>query len=360
MAARVLVLLCIILAVPFGASTQLLPVGNRTHWNKSRGFAPFRYAAPEGIVIDDTLATPLSDHYVLREETMDFSLRFTAANSHNHPSKSYPYRLSDGSKKKINFPDWRFFVKGSENDSLIVRVKTNEVIGALSSETVVTISAYNSSEPLNKIEINVNDGIDCFNGNNNWVLSVKDDAARLAGGNRSMKQLLTIPVKIGMITEFGFTAYPGACLTISDITFIDNSIDNLMSSRWSDPDYLADYLATSKDPMEGYWVIFDRNLEESLLQLGGDYRLALVKDDGDNYALIYLSGARINENIWKPGMIKASLIPEPFPGIFNVVWYDAQGFPLGKDIKAQTGEGETLTIQFPYQSSSLRLRRLPQ
>lgn len=358
MAWRVLVLVCFLFIEQFGAYSQTLSPYNRTHWNRSRGFAPFRYVAPEGIMINDTISTPLSDSYRLNKVTSDFSLKFTAANSHNHPAKSYPYKTNNGSLKKVNFPAWRFFVKGSSNDSLIISLKTNEVAGALSSEIVVNVSAYNSSDPLNRVEITVNEGIDCFNGYNNWQLLMKDGVASLAGGNRSVQPLLTIPVKFDEATEFGFIACPGACLKISNITFTDNSfIDNLHSSKWSDPNYLEEYLSTSKDPMEGYWTLFDRDLEESLLQLGGDYRFAVVKDE-DNYMLIYLGGAKINEKKWKPGMVKASLIPDPFPGIFNVVWFDAQGLPMSKDIKAQTGEGDTLTMQFPYQSSSLRLRKL--
>ncbi|MDE6794466.1 MAG: hypothetical protein K2J63_04090, partial [Muribaculaceae bacterium] len=31
------------------------------HWNKSRGYAPFTYASPEGILLTNTTAQPLID-----------------------------------------------------------------------------------------------------------------------------------------------------------------------------------------------------------------------------------------------------------------------------------------------------------
>lgn len=81
-----------------------------------------------------------------------------------------------------------------------------------------------------------------------------------------------------------------------------------------------------------------------------------MKDNG-RYLLIYLSGAKINPTFWKTGMVKAILNPDPYPDTYSVMWYDSEGMPLNKDIKAQRGEGDTLLLQFPYQSSTLRLRK---
>lgn len=120
---------------------------------------------------------------------------------------------------------------------------------------------------------------------------------------------------------------------------------------------LKQRLDDSEDPLEGIWVIFDRTLDESLLRLGGDYKLAIVKNH-DRYDIIYLEGARVNGNIWKPGMIKGHLLPTPFSGLYNLRWKDSEGKVLSNSITAQSGEGNTLLLQFPYHSSTIRLRRI--
>ena len=115
-------------------------------------------------------------------------------------------------------------------------------------------------------------------------------------------------------------------------------------------------MSSSRDPMEGIWVIFDRNLDESLLKPGGDYVLAIVRE-GERYLMIYLEGAAVNSQKWSPGMIKGILNPTYFNGIYDTEWIDAECQSLNNGVKSQYGEGETLTIQFPYHSSSLRLRK---
>lgn len=82
--------------------------------------------------------------------------------------------------------------------------------------------------------------------------------------------------------------------------------------------------------------------------------------DGERYAILYIGGAKVNQGKWKTGMVKGYLYPDPFEGIYSVEWNDAEGMRLTESVKAQAGEGSTLTIQFPYQSSVLRLRKLPE
>lgn len=128
-------------------------------------------------------------------------------------------------------------------------------------------------------------------------------------------------------------------------------------SPWSDTALLEEYLANSEDPMEGYWYLLDRTLEESLLKLGGDYRLACVRSE-DGYDLIYLEGARVMGRKWIPGMVKARLRSSGIDGVWNVGWTDATGMPMTHELKAQMDSPSTLTIYFPYQSSSLRFQQI--
>lgn len=331
----------------------------RLHWNQARGYAPFNYATPSGIIIDDTTSRPLSSVYMLQEEAGDMSLRFMAANSHNHPSKTYQYIAGDGGKKRVSHPAWGVFIKDVNQDSVVFTVRTEEREDALSSVSTMVVSVRTTGDSSHAARIEKTEGLDVYTGGNYWQLALKDGHMTLSGGNRGMSELLSFPIDLGNIVEVGFTSYPGACLTVSNITLnLESSRTKTYPTDWADSEYLSDYLSASNDEMEGYWTVFDRELEESLLQLGGNYGFAMVKD-GEAYLLIYLTGARVNAGAWKPGMIKARLTPDFFPGLYKVEWTDSQGLLLSHDIKAQTGEGNTLTIQFPYQSSSLRLRKIP-
>lgn len=337
---------------------QSSPHSKRIHWNQSRGYAPFNYATPSGIVIDDTLSHPLSSTYLLPEESAEMTLRFMAANNHNHPSKTYQYYTESGGRKRVRHPEWGFFVKGVNQDSIIFTVKTEEKESGLSSESTMIVRVRHTGETSRNECVEKTEGVDVYTGSNYWYLTLKEKNISLYVGNRGMSEVLRFPITHGDVAEFGFITYPGAFLTISNITLsLGSPQGNVVQTDWSDPKSLSDYLLASKDEMEGYWTVFDRNLEESLLQLGGDYGFAMVKD-GEDYVLIYLTGARLNADLWNPGMVKARLTPDFFPGIYKVEWIDSQALPLSHDIKAQTGEGNTLTIQFPYQSSSVRLRKI--
>jgi hypothetical protein len=103
--------------------------------------------------------------------------------------------------------------------------------------------------------------------------------------------------------------------------------------------------------------VYDRVLDEDLLRLGGDYKLAIIRGD-KGYDLVYLSGAKVNSSYWERGMIKGKLLSDDYGGAFNVVWYDSQQTAMSHDIKAQSENGVMLTINFPYQSSQLRLHKV--
>lgn len=137
----------------------------------------------------------------------------------------------------------------------------------------------------------------------------------------------------------------------------DDYREALKYSPWSDDELLASYLKNSTDPLEGYWSIYDRSLNESLLRMGGDYRFALVRA-ADGYDLVYLDGARVCDADWSPGRIKAHFIPTPDGAAWNVSWTDASGNLLQHDVKAQQESAVTILLQFPYQSSTLRLIRI--
>lgn len=339
---------------------MLLSVGIKVesktlNWNKGRGYEPFRHAMSEGILIDNASDTLTYDYMRLANPTKDFSLKFRGRNLNGNPLKKYTYTTREGKKVGVNNPHWGFFLTG-EKDTLIFSVKGKETPTVTESLPCLEISYYNLSKGTKEI-INLRDKVNPYDGDNIWQLKTNDNNLQLFVGDKSLNQVYECRAE-SIITGFGLFAGWGARILISDIqTEYDEGPLADRNSNFMEE--IEDYLSESEDPMEGYWTLFDRELEESLIKLGGRYDLVCVKE-GEGYVFLYLDGANVNSQNWKPGDLKATLIPTPFSDIYEVEWIDSVKEPMTQDIKAQKGDGDTFSIQFPYQSSKIRLRKIPQ
>ena len=197
-------------------------------------------------------------------------------------------------------------------------------------------------------------GLDPTGSHNFFRLSLLDRHLTLQGGLHSPVTISEFDLPEDFHPDsVGIFLLPGASLTLDEVLLASEFPRNELII-WDDPETLNQYLEISEDPKEGYMRILDRSLNEDLLRLAGDYRLAAVRAE-DGYDLIYISGAGIMSDTWKPGMVKARLSPSGIGGVWNVEWLDAMHLPLSKEVKGQYDESGTLTIQFPYQSSQLRL-----
>lgn len=324
------------------------------HWNKGRGYESFKYNSPEGIFLDNATDTLIYDYFSLDSgKSKKLELKFRAKNFSADPLKKNSYYNKEGKKFNESSPHWGFFITG-EKDTVIFSIKRTEKILATESEPCMEISIHDmASKELEKCEIT--DGVTPFSGDNLWNLKVSNNTIELKFGNRNLSRQLDY-LFVEPVTGFGFFAAWGAKVLISDI-MLDYEADCKRSFSY-DLNEINKQLETSTDEMEGHWLIFDRDLEESLLKLGGDYELVSLKE-GEDYIFLYKSGASVNKENWMPGDIKLVLHPTPFEDIFQVEWTDSMKETLTRDIKAQRGEGETLTFQFPYQSSKIRLRKIP-
>lgn len=190
---------------------------------------------------------------------------------------------------------------------------------------------------------------------NFYKLSTAWGTISLSGGLHTPEHLFSEVMPEGFVIDsIGFILPPGAAISTDELRLSSTRFYSREESPWNDSELLQEYLDQSSDNMEGYYLILDRSLEETLLRLGGDYRLAMVKST-DGYDLIYISGARINGAAWTEGMQKAHLSPSGVDGVWNVSWIDSMHQTLEHELKAQTDKNGTLTIQFPYQNSQLRL-----
>lgn len=324
------------------------------YWNKGRGYRPFVYATENGIVINNTTDSLQYDYYPLPFFTNEFNLKFRAKNLNGEPGKKYEYNTRDGKRGKEQNPNWGFFIT-SQEDTLLVRVTAGEKITPVESDPCLNISVFKGSLKRKERELQLTNSINPFSGDNLWELKFSHGKVSIYAGDHKQPEIYSSDFG-KRITGFGFYAGWGANLKVSDIRMDYGSKASSLPSFSTDN--LDDYFSKSEDPLEGYWTLFDRELEESLLKMGGNYTLACVKEDENDYNFIYIEGASVNSNEWHPGDIKMKMQSSNFPGIYNVEWVDSMKEKMAHEIKAQRGEGNTLLIQFPYQGSKLRLRKI--
>lgn len=128
-------------------------------------------------------------------------------------------------------------------------------------------------------------------------------------------------------------------------------------------DSLLRRASASDNPMEGRWRYADRTLDEQLLRLGGEYELLLVGADAadgeDSYDVYYLGGASQHPGLWRPGLLKGRLTRRAGEPAWRLVWVDAEGVPMLRGLRAVLEEENVLTLMFPAQNSTVRLRKAP-
>lgn len=307
------------------------------NWNSHRGYLPFSSATSRGLKLYNSSDSSLTDEFFLPQPASKLSLSFRS-------------KTSNG---KARGRVWGVFLI-TPSDTVLATVNPSEIPSSHESSPGITFN-IRSSQVIENGPFTFIEGFDPFDGDNLWQIDLSDGIFSIFGGDRKLNQICSLPFA-GYVTAFGFFTAPKCNLLVSDISVDYTPAEYFSSKTPFDFDSLDEYLSHSSDPMEGYWALFDRELEESLLKMGGNYSLACVSD-GEDYIFLYLDGASVNSGDWQPGDLKLTLHQSPFPGIFDVEWLDALKAPLSRDIKAQTTDPGFLLIQFPYHSSFLRLRR---
>lgn len=118
---------------------------------------------------------------------------------------------------------------------------------------------------------------------------------------------------------------------------------------------LNEYLLSSENTLERVWRYLDRDTDSRLLNLGGDYSLATVRKADGSYDILYIGGARVNRKYWKPLMLKGRLMPTPFINHYDLMWYDAYGRLIDREVSADIENGGSiLKLNLPLQGGTVR------
>ena len=284
---------------------------------------------------------------------LDFKLRNNAA----APMKRYPYMDSSGVKRYSRLPAWSLVAVASAGDTLSFRISNIEhAVDAAGSQSALEFSTKDSGGHFYK-EV-ATEGMNIPGGWNHYRLQYNpEEGATLLSGSRTLSKRLSIPVDEKKLECLGLLIAPGGSVEVKDVSLaeVPTPASHMAASRL---DEMEARFSMSSDILEGRWRIFDESMQESQLKLGGDYELGIFRLPDSTYEIIYLGGALINASDWKAGMLKGRLRPTGISTVYDLEWIDPFGSVLKHRLKAQLEESDILTLQFPYQDSSLRLHRL--
>lgn len=203
----------------------------------------------------------------------------------------------------------------------------------------------------------VSNGINIDGGYNSVCLLYDGRSLSIQVGEKHLKTVFDINnpqfervFKVGTVTE------PESVTQVKRIQFhskVQLEKANLTGYTYRQIDSIV---ANTKDTIEGYWLYLDRVMDGKKSRLGGKYRLAIVRN-GAGYDVLYMSGAEVYPQIWKPLMLKGRLEDTQFVDNYNAVWYDSKKKEI-EDEGYATFADNILTIHLPLNGIVVRFQKL--
>lgn len=328
--------------------------------NSVRGFGRLD-DRPEGAdrLIIESQGPDTTVRFLPLDRAEEFSFSFRCSNIHNESGRRYPFTDADGKTRKRSGCPWGLLLRGeSAQACLTVETEDNRSDELMPQLLTAELTAGDSVAGIGSI----NSGVDFHDGENAYRLRKEGGRISFSAGNRGYRNLFDVAASDGPCDSIGIWVAPGGKIELDHIV-LEVTAEPLPRGRvevshFADPDVRHSYFSRSTDAVEGVWAVFDRSLEDNLLRMGGDYRLALVKNSR-GYDIFYIDGARKSASRWLPGMTKGRLTATDFRNVFDVEWLDPSAAPLGGGIKAQFMAPDILVLQFPdHGASTLRLRKI--
>lgn len=321
-----------------------------TYMNSIRGFRDFHHAIDSTLIIKAGGPESVTDLVALSGAgRTEWKMR--VSDIHGARGKRYELTGYDGTRTSVRYPGWAIVLKGdSEEAEIKFRTLDDSTNETYSTPCVEAIVKTGGKEIERKT---LDSGFDLYDGLNAFRVIIEGNHWYLDGGNRRYEGLFSGQLAGCRIDSIGFRVLPGGMIRIENISISDIGPESVNINGANIQ--LPDYDANDPEDLEGEWGLYDIVSDEKMLRPGGDYILKIVKS-GDDYDMIYLSGAVTESASWFPGMKKGKLTPLPFPSVYDLTWVGASGEIL-EGAKVQR-DGEILTIQFPRHNSEVRLRRI--
>lgn len=140
----------------------------------------------------------------------------------------------------------------------------------------------------------------------------------------------------------------GSKVCVEDAMIIIEEQESPTLTPWNSETLYQYFYYNTTSTVEGLWEIVLENRRKNGVKIGGEYKLAIVAN-GNNYDIIYLSGANIHPKQWREGMLKGRMTPYA-SGCYKVEWFDAEGDKMdnilawcyGNDIKIEFIDENTM------------------
>lgn len=340
--------------------------GKTTYFNPKLGFDDFILNTTESngtLEITNKSNKNIFNYidYDLKEnEECFFEIRMR--NFNNLEGKKYEYY--DGNKlyKISNTSCGIFWNYIDDNNLYLLEIKSNNsCLFDFTDERSTSIAIYRIVQGVKKeIESKtLNKGINLYDGYNTIRLELSNNEASLFIGEKRTTFIKTIPSKV--CGRVGYFTGRAARTNVIRAKFSVNDNKQYELSSVYDKEYLDNLFKTSKDNLEGYWDYLDMDLQSKHLKLGGKYTIALVKSK-TGYQILYVSGSKVNKNIWQPFMHKGKLRPTNFVNTYDLEWINASLETMNNETYAQIKDNAILELHFPIYKSKIRFykRNRPQ
>ena len=205
----------------------------------------------------------------------------------------------------------------------------------------------------------VSDGLALPSGWNHFRLIMDQEGTlTLLAGERELTEIMRFTDHTAASHNFTSASLRSGegTLLIRDIRIACDQ-ESIMSAA-ADIGEVMERVRLSNDPMEGIWEIFDWKINTDLARQGGEYQLAIIRRPDRNYDIIYLAGAEILPERWKPGMMKGRLEQTGIPFLYRLIWIDSEGEMMSRQLRAQGLPLQSvITLDFPFLETTLRLRK---
>lgn len=304
---------------------------------------------PEMIRSDVRKVTPTKPLVYRIDGGKECDIYFRVANLNNQQDKKY--LTAEG--ESVRYPGWALEIAGG--DTARIAFKTIDAQDDdIYTAPALRLGVTGRQERVG-FEKDIRSDIDKYAGWNAFKVSVKESNIDVYGGDRQYRYLASVPYS-GEARTVSFLVMPGGEIEVSGFA-VDNKSDvsTIQMTEYGDMDLVHNVLSRSINPLEGIWRVHSRSLDDNRLKMGGDYRLGIIKTDS-SYNMVYLGGASVSDDLWRPGMVKAVLNESGLKDIYNVIWHDATGNSVKSEIRAQWA-APLLTLYFVDYDSQLSLAK---
>lgn len=225
-----------------------------------------------------------------------------------------------------------------------------------STEAMVEVVRCRDGEMEKVCSRKITGEIDDTKGMNSLKLVYDGGQATLYVGSTDQKEVAAVPFgSSGGVVAF----FCDAPVRVQRLDVKSHTADSPTMSSFATMDELAAHIKASADPMEGFWEYLDRNVDPAKAVLGGRYTLATVRR-GDAYDIIYVRGAEVASDAWRPLQVKGILHPTIFRDNYDMEWITTDMKRITDDCDAMLSDDKAvLTLRFPIAAAQLRLRRKP-